>query len=176
MNLDILLSGFGGQGLMSLGKFIAHLALEENRYTLWFPSYGAEVRGGTAHCFVKIYDEPILSPLIEKADISIILNQQSLDKFGKKIKKGGFLILNSNLVERKPANKNIEILSLPLNEIALTCGNIKVANVIALGVLFEKIKFFKEETVIRLLKQTFNDKLLLKQNLEAFRKGRELLK
>ena len=175
MRAEILLSGFGGQGLLRLGKILATAALRENKYTIWFPSYGGEVRGGTAHCFVKISDQQISSPFIEEPDIAVILNQPSLDKFGKKIKRGGLAILNSDLIEREILRKDIKKISLPLNKIALDCGNVKVANIVALGAIsFLTPGFLKKETITAVLKEAFaNKKEVLDANLRAFRKGEE---
>ncbi len=99
----ILISGFGGQGLLSLGKVLAKAALNEGKYTTWFPSYGAEMRGGTAHCFVKISDSPIASPFIDYPNIAMIFNQPSLDKFKNKLKQANPLILNSDLIRGNTA-------------------------------------------------------------------------
>ncbi len=175
MRSDILISGFGGQGLMSLGRLLARAALEENKYTTWFPSYGAEMRGGTAHCFVKVSSEPIASPFIDTPDIAIILNQPSLAKFKDKFKKDTLVVLNSDLINDDDIKPNIRKISMPLNKIALECGNIRVANIIALGLIcFLTPEFLKEDTIIKILKNTFRDKEILKQNLSAFNRGKEL--
>ena len=172
---EILISGFGGQGIMSLGKFLAKAALKEGKHTTYFPSYGAEMRGGTAHCCVKVSDSPIASPFQDHPDLALILNQPSLDKFRKKLKKGGILILNSDLVTNKFSFNNIKGVSLPLNKIALDCGNIKVANVVALGaLLFLDPSIFKKETLIKALKETFKNQNTLNQNLKALDKGQAL--
>ncbi|MDP2922379.1 MAG: 2-oxoacid:acceptor oxidoreductase family protein [Candidatus Omnitrophota bacterium] len=175
MKIDILLSGFGGQGLISLGKILANTALRENKHTTYIPSYGPEVRGGTAYCFVKISDTPITSPLVGKSDIAIILNQLSLDRFEKVFKKGSVLILNSDLSSRKPLRKDTQLVYLPLNKMALECGNAKVIGVLALGVLIRlKPKLLKKETIEQILKETFSDKVILEQNIKALHKGEEI--
>jgi len=115
MSKQILVSGFGGQGILSLGKILAKAAIVEDKNATWFPSYGAEVRGCTAHCFVKISKEAIASPFVEYPDIGIILNQPSLDKYRKQFKKRCFLILNSDLIGSDSVNKGIKKISLPLN-------------------------------------------------------------
>jgi 2-oxoglutarate ferredoxin oxidoreductase subunit gamma len=175
MGVEILLSGFGGQGLMSLGKVLSKTAIKEGRYTSWFPSYGAEVRGGTAHCFVKIADVPIASPFIKQPDIGIFFNQPSLDRFEKHLKSGGLLILNTDLVNRRPSRKDIRVTEVALNKIALECGNIKVANTVALGVLVSlRPQLFKVSTVTEVLEDTFKKEELLSQNIAALNKGVEL--
>lgn len=174
MEKEILISGFGGQGLMSLGKIIARAALKSNKHTIWFPSYGAEMRGGTAHCFVKISDKPIASPFIVYPDIAIILNQPSLDKFRKVIKKG-ILVTNKDLIGKISMSKNITLKNLPLNSMALESGNIRVVNTIALGIVFPFIKpLVSEESIITTLKESFKGKGILKVNLQAFGKGLSL--
>jgi 2-oxoglutarate ferredoxin oxidoreductase subunit gamma len=172
MTISILLSGFGGQGVMSAGKFLAYAALRENRYAIFLPSYGAEVRGGTAHCSVKISDTMVLSPLIVQPDVAIMLNQPSLDKFEKSLVNKGLLILNSDLIQKPPKRHDIKVVSLPLNAIAIECGNIKTANVIALGVLLkQKPGLFKKETLTTLIKEMPLSRELVSQNLIALDKG-----
>ena len=176
MEVEILISGFGGQGIMSLGKFLAKAALKEGRHTTYFPSYGAEMRGGTAHCCVKISDSAIASPFQDHPDVALIFNQPSLDKFKKKLKKGGILILNSDLMNVKFSFDNIRGASLPLSKIALDCGNIKVANVVALGALLSlDPSIFKKETLVNALKGTFKNQNTLNQNLKALDKGQALV-
>jgi 2-oxoglutarate ferredoxin oxidoreductase subunit gamma len=171
MKIEILIGGFGGQGIMSLGKIIALGALKEKKVVTWFPSYGAEVRGGTAHCFVKISDKFISSPFIEMVDFAIIFNQPSLDKFEKNLKKGGILIGNSDFIKRESRRKDIKKIMLPLNEIALECGNIKTANIVALGVLVKISNLFKKKNIVEALKEVFKNKEILEKNLKALEKG-----
>ena len=176
MKIEILISGFGGQGIMSLGKFMAKAALEENKQTTYFPSYGAEMRGGTAHCCVKVSDSAITSPFFDCPDIALLFNQPSLEKFKNKIKKGGIVILNSDLISSKFSFNSLKLFSLPLNKIALDCGNIKVANVVALGALISlESSIFKKATLVKALKETFSNKDTLSQNLKALDKGYALL-
>jgi len=177
MKISILISGFGGQGSMSLGKFLARAALKEQKHTTWFPSYGAEMRGGTAHCFVKISDLPIASPFVDSPDLAIILNQPSLEKFKNKIKQKTLLIFNSNLIARDFIPKGVKNIGLPLNEIALDCGDIRVANAVILGILvFLMPDIFKKSTIISGLKEAFADKSILDKNLKAFAKGEVYVK
>ena len=174
MSTEFLLSGFGGQGLMSLGKLIARTAIEENKYTTWFPSYGAEMRGGTAHCFVKVSKKPIASPFIRKADIAILLNQPSLDKFSQRIKRGGILICNTDLCGQIPVRKDINIIKAPLNQMALECGNIKVANTVALGIVLGVVPgIFKRGTIESIIHCLFptSKKDVIQQNICALKKG-----
>lgn len=177
MITEILISGSGGQGLMSLGKILAKAAFKEDKEVTFFPCYGAEVRGGTAHCCVKISDEPISSPLLDSPQIAIILNQPSLDKFGERLKRNGLLILNSDLIQRKLPLKGIKVRAYPLNRIALECGGAKTANMVALGVLISlRPQLLNRGIITEVLEEIFRDKDTGKQNLKAFYKGESIAK
>lgn len=158
---------------MSLGKLVATAAIREGKFATYFPSYGPEVRGGTAYCFVRVADSPISSPLIDSPDAAILLNQQSIDKFKAMFSKKCFLILNSDLVKDKSQIKTKEVVSLALNKIALESGNIKCANVAALGALLKlKPGILKQSTIVEIIKEIFcNNKELLDQNIKALHKG-----
>jgi len=178
MKVDMLLSGAGGQGLMSLGKLIASVAVAEGKFAAYLPSYGPEVRGGTAYCFVKISDTPIPSPLVETPDVAILLNQQSVDKFKKIITKKCILILNSDLTANKPLLPAAKVFYLPLNKIALECGNIKCANMVALGALINfKPDILRRKGIINFLQEIFGtNSLLIDTNIKALTKGEEAAK
>jgi len=134
MTQKIIIAGAGGQGIMLLGKVLAEAAMRQDKHVTWLPSYGAEVRGGTAHCMVIISDTEIGSPYIHKADTLIIMNEPSLKKFKKMIKNKGLLIVNSSLAAADTeTSKNAQVLRYPFTDIALKLGNIKVANMVALG-------------------------------------------
>jgi len=137
MTEKIIIAGSGGQGIMLLGKILATAAMKENKFVTWLPSYGAEVRGGTAHCTVIISDKEIGSPYIDKADALIIMNKPSLEKFNNRLKNKGCLIVNSSLAGGVQ-NKNSRIFAYPFTEMAIKLGNIKVANMVALGALVAK--------------------------------------
>jgi len=171
MKTDVLIAGFGGQGLMRLGKIIAQAALYEGKDTVFFPSYGAEMRGGTAHCFVKISDHPIASPFVEHPDLAIIFNQPSLDKFKQRLK-SSLVIVNSDLAPRLEQSLAARTINLPLNKMALEGGNIKVANIIALGILAaSRPKLLMRKTIISVLKETFKKKGSFEVNFKAFSLG-----
>lgn len=177
MKADILIAGFGGQGLMSLGKILAHAAVEEKKHTVFFPSYGAEMRGGTAHCSVKISTSLIASPFIESTDVAVIFNQPSLDKFKRRFKKDSLVILNSDLINKDNLRLTVDKLSLSLNKMALGCGNIKVANIIALGALsILKPQLLSRSSIISVLENTFKPKGTLEVNLKAFKLGESIVK
>lgn len=133
----IIIAGAGGQGIMLLGKILAEAAMRENKYVTWLPAYGAEVRGGTAHCMVIISNREISSPYVEKADTLIIMNKPSLEKFKNRIENKGLLIINSSLASGVDY-KNVHTLRYPFTDIAIKLGNIRVANMIALGCFIAK--------------------------------------
>lgn len=159
---------------MLLGKIIAQAALREDKHVTWFPSYGAEMRGGTAHCYVKISDAEISSPLIDYPDAAIILNQPSFDKFKKKITKADLIILNTDLVHRVASVDKKRYVQVPLNAAALECGDSKVVNSIVLGILISRKRLFHEQTAVAVLKETFPSKPIQEVNLKGFHYGRRI--
>jgi 2-oxoglutarate ferredoxin oxidoreductase subunit gamma len=171
----IIIGGSGGQGVMLLGKVIAQSAMLEGKQVTWFPAYGAEVRGGTSHCMVTIADSGIGSPYITAADTLIILNQPSLGKFKKLIKANGLLILNSSLAEAGRQTK-IKVLQFPFTGIALKLGNLKVANMIALGVLVAAQKTVKVNNILKVFKSMAGaeNPKLLEINRRALEEGLQL--
>lgn len=172
MTERIIIAGSGGQGIMLLGKILAEAAMRENKYVTWLPSYGAEVRGGTAHCAVTISDKEIGSPYVDKADALIIMNQPSLEKFRQRVKKEGLLIINSSLVSGY-ADKNPHILKRPFTDIALKFGNIKVANMVALGCFLMQKKIISLKAVEKTISDTAPEgkKGLVEINCKALRDG-----
>lgn len=144
---------------MLLGKIIAETALRENKFITWLPSYGAEVRGGTAYCMVIISDQEIGSPYVKNADTLIVMNNPSLLRFANRVKRGGLLLVNSSLADRADLKSavskknNICIYSRPFTDVALELGNIKVANTVALGFYLAKKKWLKKETVLKAIKE-----------------------
>lgn len=133
MTEKIICAGFGGQGIMAMGKVLAMSALAEGKFVTWLPSYGAEVRGGTAHCMIIISDTEIASPTIDKADTLIILNDPSLKKFKNSIRSHGLLLVNSSLADCKATSRRLKVVQVPMTEMATKLGLDKVANTIAIG-------------------------------------------
>lgn len=168
MREKIIIAGAGGQGIMLLGKVMAQAALKEDKFVTWFPSYGAEVRGGTAYCMVVISDTDIGSPYIEKADTLIIMNQPSLEKFKTRLKNKGLLIINSSLVA---CGKKNACFCHPFTDIALKLGNIRVANIIALGYYLARKNTISVETVLETI-----DKVAAKDKKELVAKNQKALK
>jgi len=168
----IIIAGAGGQGVMLLGKMLAWAGLKKGYKVSWFPTYGAEVRGGAAHCMVIISSEDIPSPYIDKADTLIIMNEPSMLKFRQRIKNKGLLLTNSSLVTsaRPKCNNNIY---LPFTEAAIGLGDIKVANVIALGAYITKRKILNKQAVFAAIEEIApaEKKDLIEINKQAVEKG-----
>lgn len=171
----IIIAGAGGQGIMLLGRVLAEAVMRENKYVTWLPSYGAEVRGGTAYCLVVISAAEISSPYIDQADTLIIMNEPSLEKFKSRIKNQGLLLVNSSLV-KKPTNKNINILSYPFTDIALNLGNIKVANMVALGCYLAKKKILNPKSLFKAIEDIapVDKRELIEINKQALLAGMRL--
>lgn len=172
MENKIIIAGFGGQGVLLIGKMLAYAGMMEGKEVSWLPSYGPEMRGGTANCTVVISDKPVGSPVVKSPNILIVLNRPSLDKFEPFVKKDGLLIINSSLIDRKSDRKDIEVLYVPANEIALRCGSPKAANMVALGALIGKTEILKIESIEETIKETFSEKeKIVNLNLKALREG-----
>ena len=168
----IVCAGFGGQGIMILGKLIAYCGMKNNLNVTWMPSYGAEVRGGTAHCTVVFSSGEIASPTVTACDTAIIMNGPSLDKFIKQITPGGLLILNSSLVDVPIKRKDIKIVRVPMTDIAHSLGNVRVANMISLGVYVKEKNLFPSDIAKKGIKIAFsNNKNLITINLKALKLG-----
>lgn len=147
----VIIAGSGGQGVMLLGKVLAEAAMRQGWHVSWFPAYGPEVRGGTSHCMVTISDQEVGSPYIAKADSLIILNNPSLERFKGKVKNNGLLILNSSLAKSDAYGK-VKILQFPFTDIAIKLGNIKVANMVALGFYLTVKKIIKTKSILEVFK------------------------
>lgn len=174
----IILSGFGGQGLMFLGKLLAEAAVKEDKFTTWFPAYGAEVRGGTAYCGVIISDREIASPLVVNPNILVAMNQPSLDKFLPIVEKGAVVFANSSLINNEIKSSGIKIILGPFTDIAVKLGEVRIANMVALGALLETTKIVKLETVLEVLDEMIpsSRKFIMETNKQAISEGRKLIK
>lgn len=151
MTERIIIAGSGGQGVMLLGKVITEAAMRQNKQVTYLPAYGPEVRGGTSHCMVTISDREIGSPYVTKADSLIILNNPSLGRFKSKVKDDGLLILNSSLAKTE-AYMKVKILQFPFTDIAVKLGNIKVANMVALGCYLGARKIIDSKNILEVFK------------------------
>jgi 2-oxoglutarate ferredoxin oxidoreductase subunit gamma len=171
----IITAGSGGQGVMLLGKVIAEAAMRKGKFVTWLPAYGPEVRGGTAHCMIVISDKEIGSPYVDKADTLIILNEPSLNRFKNRLKPGGTLILNASLAPCLKLAK-AKVSYFPFTDIALKLGNIKTANMVALGSYLAAKKFFSIKDILsifRFMTKGSNSNLVL-INQKALEEGIKL--
>ena len=173
---EIIFAGFGGQGILSMGQIIAYAAMIEEKEISWMPSYGPEMRGGTANCIVIVSDSRISSPIISTFDSAIVLNQPSLDKFESAVKPGGLLMYEESAIISPPKRTDIEILSIPANEEALKLNLKRAANMILVGAFLEKRPLVKIENILTALKKVLPERHhhLIPVNKDALLKGKEL--
>lgn len=158
LHQEIILAGFGGQGILSAGRILAYGGMLENKNVSWLPSYGPEMRGGTANCNVIISDETIGSPILNSATSLIVMNGPSLEKFESMVVKGGLVITDSTLVERQPQIKDVETIFIPATKIAMDMGNVTFANIILLGKLLSKTNIVSKENFEKALRKTLPQK------------------
>lgn len=172
---NLCIAGFGGQGVISLGKFLGQAATDYTDLNVtFFPSYGAEQRGGTANCFVVISDELIGAPVADEMDDLLVMNQPSLDRFLKTLKPKGTLFINSSIVSDKIARADISVIKVPATELALELGNAKVLNIIMLGVYIGYTQIVSPEIMWGTIERKLGGKAnLLPLNKQAFEKGLE---
>ncbi len=179
MTEKIIMAGFGGQGVMSMGQLLTYAGMIENKQVSWLPSYGPEMRGGTANCAVIVSDSPVGSPIITgDATAAIVMNLPSLVKFEQNLIPKGNLIINSSLIEEQPKRDDVTAYFIPANEIANEIGNSKVANIVMLGAYLELTKVVSVDSVIEALKKVFGpDKQhLVPLNKEALERGAAAVK
>jgi len=177
MQTEVIMSGFGGQGLMMIGKLLAWSGLEEEKEVTWLPSYGPEMRGGTANCTVVIASEEIGSPLISSPRAAIVMNQPSLEKFAPALCRNGILVVNSSMVPVKTDRKDIMSFRIKADEVALDLGNRRSANLVMLGAFLGLEEVVSHKTVIKAIKETFaKKKQFIDVNCKTFMKGYELAK
>lgn len=176
METNLLAAGFGGQGVMTLGKFLASATCDAaEKHVTFFPSYGAEQRGGTANCYVVISDKEVGAPIGDEMDDLIAMNQPSLDRFLDRLKPGGTLYLNSSIVGEDIARKDIQIVKAPVTDLALKLGSAKVLNIIMLGVYIGCSGVLDPQVVWSTIEHKFASKpKLLPLNRKAFEEGLEI--
>lgn len=178
MKEEIIIAGFGGQGVLSMGKILAYSGLMDDLEVTWMPSYGPEQRGGTANVTVILSDKPISSPVLDTYDVVVALNQQSVDKFEDKVKPGGVLIYDSYGIHRVPSRKDIRVVGIDAMEAAVEMKNTKTYNMIVLGSLLKLKPMVPIESVIKALKKTLPERHhhLIPLNRDAITRGMELVK
>jgi 2-oxoglutarate ferredoxin oxidoreductase subunit gamma len=172
MTEKIICAGFGGQGVMAMGKVLALSAMREGKSVTWLPSYGAEVRGGTAHCMVVISDQAISSPYIEKADTLIILNDPSLKKFKNAIRPGGLLVVNASLAHCKGTSRRLRVANVPMTETAARLGLERVANTVGIGAYLGLRKIISLATMEKAIEEVLaHREKLIAVNKRALEEG-----
>lgn len=175
MTQEAIFSGFGGQGVLSMGMMLSYAGMMENKEVCWFPSYGPEMRGGTANCTTIISDGQISSPIISTFDTVVALNQPSVDKFESKVKPGGMLIYDAANIVNPPTREDITIIGIPASDTALKLKNMKVLNMVVLGAFIKARGTVSPETVEKALYEVLPERhhKLIPLNLEAFKAGME---
>ena len=174
----VIIAGFGGQGVMLMGRLLAYAGMLEGKNVAWMPSYGPEMRGGTANCTVIISSEEIASPVVPDPMSIIAMNKPSLDKFEPTVQKDGLILVNSSLVEQKVNRDDVSVVEVPANDIANELGNTKVANMVALGAYIKKSEVVKLETIFKALEKALTGpkQKLIDINKQALKQGAELVK
>jgi 2-oxoglutarate ferredoxin oxidoreductase subunit gamma len=176
MQEEIVISGFGGQGALFAGQLLAYTALDLGKEVTWIPSYGPEMRGGTAHCTVIIGDEPIGSPIVRRPSIAIVMNGPSHKKYGELLQAGGLLIVNSSLVAEACEREDIREARVPASEVASAMGEVRLSNVVLLGALLRMSSVLTLDAVLAAMDAHVAGRArrLLEQNKLALRKGFEI--
>ncbi len=177
MQTEIILSGFGGQGALFAGMVLAYAGMDAGKNVTWIPSYGPEMRGGTAHTTVIISDEEIGSPLVRHPSAALVLNNPSLEKYEPLVKAGGVLVYNSSLIACPPHRADIGCVAVPASDIATELGEVKVANMVALGALVAATGVLPLSTVIQALRHHLPESKveLLTLNEQALERGAHLV-
>ncbi|MBS4014791.1 MAG: 2-oxoacid:acceptor oxidoreductase family protein [Bacteroidetes bacterium] len=177
MTEEIIIAGFGGQGVLSMGQILCYSGVMQNKEVSWMPSYGPEMRGGTANCTAIISDELISSPVLNRFDTAIVLNQPSMDKFEDAVKPGGLLIYEKNGITRTPKRKDINICAIEAYDASVKMNNTKVFNMIVIGGFLKIKPILDLENVIKGLKKVLPERYhnLIPLNEEAIKKGMDII-
>lgn len=175
---EVIIAGFGGQGVLSLGMTLAYAGMVEGKEISWMPSYGPEMRGGTANCITILSVDKISSPIISLFDTAILLNQPSMDKFAARVKPGGLLLYECGNIFKPSVRTDIEIIGIPASTEALLMKNAKIMNMIMLGAYLQLKPVVKNDSILEALKKVLPEKYhnLLSINKEALEKGEEMIK
>lgn len=173
MQTEIIIAGFGGQGILFAGQLLAYAAMDEGLETTWIPSYGPEMRGGTANCTVIIADEEIGSPVVRNPQVAIVMNRPSLDKYEPLVKPGGLLVVNSSIIDRTPQRKEIQVVLVPANDIAEQLGDRRMANMVMLGAFLTNLQVLGLDAIEKALQEHLPERhhKLLPMNYQALREG-----
>ncbi len=175
MQKEIIIAGFGGQGVLFGGQVVAYAAMDAGKEVTWIPSYGPEMRGGTANCTVVIADDEIGSPLVKNPPLAIALNLPSFDKYEETLQKGGTLVVNKSMVDRGPKRTDIKVIFVPCNDIAEEIGDKRLLNMVAIGALMTALPELSLKDVEKALEAHLPErhKKLLPKNYQALQRGYE---
>ena len=178
MQKQFIFAGFGGQGMLMIGKFLAMASMLEGKHVSWLPSYGPEMRGGTANCSVNISDDDVASPIVDQADVVIAMNLPSLDKFEPIVKPGGVLVVNSSIIERKSVRDDITVVYCDAMKIAEEVGNPTGANVAILGAMMAKVDVCSVDSMVEAIRLELGESKarFLEGNKKALLAGMEAAK
>jgi 2-oxoglutarate ferredoxin oxidoreductase subunit gamma len=175
MQNDVIMAGFGGQGILLIGKMLAYAGMREGKEVSWLPSYGPEMRGGTANCTVVISDRPVGSPVIRSPRAVVAMNLPSLDKFEPDVRPGGLLLINSSLIDRGANRDDLIVIDVPANDIAIELGNRRGANMVALGAYLGATDAVSLDGVVEVVRETFAAKPgVIDVNITALHRGHEI--
>jgi 2-oxoglutarate ferredoxin oxidoreductase subunit gamma len=177
MIIKTIFSGFGGQGVILMGYLVAMAGIREDKNVTCLPSYGAEVRGGTANCTVVIATEEIASPVASDPEYAVLMNNPSLFRFQNQVQSGGTILLNSSMIETRPVRGDLEIIEIPANHLAKEIGDDKVANMVMLGAFIKKSELVSMDTLHQVVKETFSNRNpgIVKLNRSALLAGYDFL-
>jgi 2-oxoglutarate ferredoxin oxidoreductase subunit gamma len=168
---EIVIAGFGGQGILFLGEVLARAALHEGRHVTWLPAYGPEQRGGTANCTVVIGDHPIASPVVADPSLLIVLNRPSLDRFEPRVRRGGLIALDRTMVDRAPIRADVDVVAVPATAIAGDLGSSRAANIVLLGAVLALVPVVSVEAARIALDGMVHDVEVRARNVEALERG-----
>ena len=173
MERSVIVAGFGGQGVMFLGQVLSLAAMIEGKHVTWLPSYGPEMRGGTANCTVVISDDEVASPVVDKPTDIIVMNIPSLLKFEKIVKEGGYIFMNTSVIDQDTHRKDVKVVKVEANRLAEEIGSPRIANMVMLGTYIAKTRTVKPESVFEAIKKK-SKKEFIEMNIEAVKKGLEI--
>ena len=175
METSVIMAGFGGQGLLLAGKLLAEACMDEGKEVSWLPSYGPEMRGGTANCTVVISDKPVGSPVVNQPSAILVMNRPSLERFAPMVKSGGLILINSNMVDISSSRDDVKEVRIPANDEARAVGSDRAANMVMLGAFIALTSAASLETVVKWMEHQFEGKTnIIEINRKALERGFQL--
>ncbi len=176
MKHELIFAGFGGQGIMSMGKILSYAAMLEEKHVMFIPAYGSEMRGGTAYCAVIISDENIDAPVVAQPSVLVAMNSPSLVKFQSQVRRNGIIIVNSSTIDKVEEREGISLIEIPAYQIAAELGNERIANMVVLGAVLKATSCVAMESILAALKKTLPERYhhMLPLNQQALQKGMEI--